>query len=53
MVGLDAEEIDDLAEGRVDLIRLHVYTLSLAEAEATNRRDFINSVDRENFLDKV
>ena len=52
VVCLDAEKVDDLTKGSIDLFDWNVHTLCTTESETRNRRDFIHSVDWENLNDK-
>lgn len=48
----DTEKVNDLAHSRVDFVPAHVDSLRAAEPQTSNRCDFIDSPDLENFVDK-
>ena len=52
VMGLDAEKVDNLPKGRIYLFSRHVDALCASKSEATYCRDFIDGLDREDFVDE-
>ena len=52
VMGLNAEKVDDLPEGRIYFFSRHVNALCAAKPEATYCRDFVDGLDREDFVDE-
>lgn len=52
VVGLNAEEVDNLAKGCIDLLDRHVNSLRPSEPKARDSRDLINCIDLKHFVYK-
>ena len=52
VMGLDAEKVDNLPEGRIYLFSRHVDALCAAKSKATYCRNFVDGLDWEDFVDE-
>ena len=52
VMGLNAEKVDNLPEGRIYLFSGHVDTLSATKSKTTYRRNLVNSLDRKDLVDE-